>query len=287
MADAMAAEALYAARLLSGEMPEQIEDAFRAAGVTLFPADEGDLETDCTCPDWANPCKHVAAVYYLLGERFDADPFLMFELRGRTKEQIVEALRARRRRRRGPGDRSRGSGRDRGAARATRGGRRRGRRGAGPPPAGRHLGAGRAGRASPAEAFWTAPADPDALAVTFRPPQVDALPIKLLGAPPFWQEWPEFPARPSKRTGPSASAPSAWPTRGVRDGPPTPGTPGQPPRARGRATGHRPARRRQATPAARRPRNWWCSSSAATPCCGACDRELWRGSLLRVEGEQV
>ena len=107
VADAMAAQALYAARLLSGEMPEQIEEAFRAAGVTLFPADEGDLETDCTCPDWANPCKHVAAAFYLLGERFDADPFLMFELRGRTKEQIVEALRARRAggpsaRRRGP-----------------------------------------------------------------------------------------------------------------------------------------------------------------------------------------
>ena len=65
VADAMAAQALYATRLLSGEMPEQIEEAFRAAGVTLFPADEGDLETDCTCPDWANPCKHVAAAFYL------------------------------------------------------------------------------------------------------------------------------------------------------------------------------------------------------------------------------
>src|SRR6266542_3292310 len=49
--DVMAGEALYAARLLSGEMPEQIEEAFRAAGAPLFPATERDLETDCTCPD--------------------------------------------------------------------------------------------------------------------------------------------------------------------------------------------------------------------------------------------
>src|SRR5436190_3570502 len=94
--DALGAKALYAARLLAGEMPEQIEEPFQAAGVSLFPDKATDLVTDCTCPDWANPCKHVAAVFYLLGERFDADPFLMFELRGRTQEQIAAALRARR-----------------------------------------------------------------------------------------------------------------------------------------------------------------------------------------------
>ena len=49
--------------------------------------------TDCSCPDWSNPCKHIAAVYYLLAEQFDCDPFLIFKLRGRTKEQIIEALR--------------------------------------------------------------------------------------------------------------------------------------------------------------------------------------------------
>ena len=66
------------------------------AGASLFPASRGDLLTHCSCPDCANPCKHVAAVHYLLGERFDDDPFLMFELRGRSKEQIVAALRERR-----------------------------------------------------------------------------------------------------------------------------------------------------------------------------------------------
>ena len=94
--DAMAQQAIFAARLLAGEMPENIEEAFVAAGVPLFPQTERDIATDCSCPDYANPCKHIAAVYYLLGERFDEDPFLIFELRGRTRDQVIEALRARR-----------------------------------------------------------------------------------------------------------------------------------------------------------------------------------------------
>src|SRR5262249_36393738 len=52
--------------------------------------------TECSCPDNANPCKHISAVYYLLGEQFDADPFLLFQLRGRSKDQIIADLRARR-----------------------------------------------------------------------------------------------------------------------------------------------------------------------------------------------
>jgi uncharacterized Zn finger protein len=77
-------------------MPRNIEEAFDAAGTSLFPARLGDLHTDCTCPDWANPCKHVAATHYILAERFDEDPFLLFRLRGRTSEQILAALRERR-----------------------------------------------------------------------------------------------------------------------------------------------------------------------------------------------
>src|SRR3990172_5889984 len=92
--DAMAAQAIYAAKLLSGEMPAEIEEVFAAAGVTLFPAVKNDLKTDCSCPDWANPCKHVAAVHYILGEQFDDDPFRIFELRGRNKAAIADALRA-------------------------------------------------------------------------------------------------------------------------------------------------------------------------------------------------
>jgi uncharacterized Zn finger protein len=91
--EALAEQALFAAQLLSGEMPSDIEEAFKIAGVSLFPDKRGDLITDCSCPDWANPCKHVAATHYILGERFDEDPFLLFRLRGRSQEQILEALR--------------------------------------------------------------------------------------------------------------------------------------------------------------------------------------------------
>ena len=94
--DAMAQQAIFAAKLLAGEMPQNIEEAFAAAGVALFPESSRDIDTNCSCPDFANPCKHIAAVYYLLGERFDEDPFLIFHLRGRTRDQIVDALRARR-----------------------------------------------------------------------------------------------------------------------------------------------------------------------------------------------
>jgi uncharacterized Zn finger protein len=94
--DQLAEQAGFAAQLLAGEMPQDIEEAFKGAGVSLFPLNEQDLITDCTCPDWANPCKHVAAAHYILGEQFDEDPFMIFRLRGRTQEQILEGLRNRR-----------------------------------------------------------------------------------------------------------------------------------------------------------------------------------------------
>jgi uncharacterized Zn finger protein len=100
--DALAEQAIFAAQLLNGEMPPNVEEVFQAVKVPLFPARRGDLQTDCSCPDWANPCKHIAAVYYLLGEQFDRDPFLLFELRGRDKEAIIAALRERRAAEAGP-----------------------------------------------------------------------------------------------------------------------------------------------------------------------------------------
>ncbi len=94
--DAMAGQAIYVAQLLNGEMPHEIERAFHAAGVSLFPATSGELVTECSCPDWSNPCKHTAAVFLLVGEYLDQDPFLVFAMRGRTREQIMSSLRARR-----------------------------------------------------------------------------------------------------------------------------------------------------------------------------------------------
>lgn len=79
----------YPAKLMAGEMPQDIETLFDAARVSLFPSRASELRTDCSCPDWSNPCKHIAAVYYLLGEEFDRDPFLIFRLRGVDVEALL------------------------------------------------------------------------------------------------------------------------------------------------------------------------------------------------------
>jgi uncharacterized Zn finger protein len=92
LADSLSTEAIFAAKLLAGEMPQEIEQAFAAAKLSLFPEKRGDLQTNCSCPDWSNPCKHIAAVYYLLGEEFDRDPFLIFKLRGSTREEFIKML---------------------------------------------------------------------------------------------------------------------------------------------------------------------------------------------------
>jgi len=89
---ALSRQALFAAKLLAGEMPQDIETAFAEAKMSLFPDKLDDLQTDCSCPDWSNPCKHIAAVYYLVGEEFDRDPFLIFKLRGVDRDRLVELL---------------------------------------------------------------------------------------------------------------------------------------------------------------------------------------------------
>jgi uncharacterized Zn finger protein len=88
----MAARAEFSAELLSGRMPERIGEAFEEHG-GLFPQKRAELSTSCSCPDWGHPCKHVAAAHYILGEALDRDPFLLFELRGRSRERVLEALR--------------------------------------------------------------------------------------------------------------------------------------------------------------------------------------------------
>ncbi|MFB2771151.1 SWIM zinc finger family protein [Pelatocladus sp. BLCC-F211] len=91
--ETMSQKAIFAAKLLAGEMPQNIEEVFTANGISLFPFTLSDVHSRCSCPDKANPCKHIAAVYYQLGDRFSEDPFVLFQLRGRTKEQIISNLR--------------------------------------------------------------------------------------------------------------------------------------------------------------------------------------------------
>lgn len=91
--ETMSQKSIFAAKLLAGEMPQNMEDVFTSNGLSLFPFTLSDVHSKCSCPDKANPCKHVAAIYYQLGDRFSEDPFVLFQLRGRTKEQIISDLR--------------------------------------------------------------------------------------------------------------------------------------------------------------------------------------------------
>ncbi|MBD0333970.1 MAG: SWIM zinc finger family protein [Cyanobacteria bacterium Co-bin13] len=94
--DSLAEKAIYSAQLLAGEMPSDIEAVFTGSGLNLFPFTLSDVHSKCSCPDPKNPCKHIAAVYYQLGDFFREDPFVLFQLRGRTRGQILEALRQKR-----------------------------------------------------------------------------------------------------------------------------------------------------------------------------------------------
>lgn len=92
LARALEHQAIFSAKLLGGEMPDQIEQAFTQAGLSLFPSRLRDLWTQCSCPDSSNPCKHIAAVCYLLGEEFDRDPFLLFKLRGMERGEFISLI---------------------------------------------------------------------------------------------------------------------------------------------------------------------------------------------------
>ncbi|QPN64777.1 SWIM zinc finger family protein [Synechococcus sp. CBW1004] len=95
--EALSQKARWSAQLLAGIMPEDIERAFAASGRRLFPFKLQEVRSECSCPDKANPCKHVSAVFYLMGDRFSEDPFVLFQLRGRTRSQLLAELAARRR----------------------------------------------------------------------------------------------------------------------------------------------------------------------------------------------
>lgn len=96
--EAMGAKVGFVARLLDGEVPAEMEEVFADAGVPLFPRAWSDVRATCSCPDPENPCKHLAAVLYVLADRLDRDPWLLLELRGRDRDSLLEVLTAR-----GPG----------------------------------------------------------------------------------------------------------------------------------------------------------------------------------------
>jgi len=89
----LASQALFRAKLLAGEMPHEIAEVFSECGTPLFPRSAADLDMHCSCPDWGVPCKHLAAVCYVLAEEFDRDPFAMLAWRGKGRDELLTALR--------------------------------------------------------------------------------------------------------------------------------------------------------------------------------------------------
>ena len=90
--EALTEKAKWSAQLLAGIMPSDIERAFASSGRRLFPFKLQEIRSECSCPDQANPCKHISAIYYLMGDRFREDPFVLFQLRGRTRTQLLTDL---------------------------------------------------------------------------------------------------------------------------------------------------------------------------------------------------
>jgi uncharacterized Zn finger protein len=82
----------WAAQLLAGEMPANLETAFAEAGAALFPRRWADLQVSCGCPDDAEPCKHIAAVLYVFAQQLDGDPWLLLAWHGRDRQTLLQAL---------------------------------------------------------------------------------------------------------------------------------------------------------------------------------------------------
>ena len=155
----LASQALFSAKLLSGEMPEDIEEAFSSVGLSLFPSSPSELSMTCSCPDEVVPCKHVVALHYVLAEKFDEDPFLLFRWRGKSRGLLLRELRQRR------------------AADAS----------------GRPV-AQKSDRSlsDSVDDYWTIGESFDEVSVSVGPPAVSASLLKRLGVPAFWKPHPEI-----------------------------------------------------------------------------------------------
>ena len=89
VADALIARPAVVAKMMAGRMPEELEEIFGNAGLSLFPS---DMEAGCSCYDWENPCKHTAAVYLILSQQLDRDPLLILRLRGMDQKELLEMM---------------------------------------------------------------------------------------------------------------------------------------------------------------------------------------------------
>jgi uncharacterized Zn finger protein len=159
----LAGQAGIAVSLLQGEMPDSLPRLLSIHDLPLFPRSTSDFPATCSCPDWANPCKHVAAVLYVLGAAIDRDPFLLFELRGRTRQQLLSAL-----------SQARSAASQQLVPAAS-------------PQAEQSPTAGTDMTAIPPDAFWGEDGPLPSLTFTVAKPATDMPVLKRLGAPPSWR----------------------------------------------------------------------------------------------------
>ncbi len=89
---ALPKNASLVAKMMAGSLPQEFETLMKELGSSLFPNRLRQIKNSCECTDWSNPCKHTAAIYYLLCEEFERDPFLLLRLRGREKDELLSPL---------------------------------------------------------------------------------------------------------------------------------------------------------------------------------------------------
>ncbi len=90
-AKALSSRAIFAAKLLAADLPEEVERAMNEAGASLFPA-PGEVRVKCNCPAVGGGCRHGAVAERALAESIDRDPLLLFDLRGRSRAGVLAAL---------------------------------------------------------------------------------------------------------------------------------------------------------------------------------------------------
>lgn len=159
--EAMSDQALYTAKMLSGELPQNVEDLFAPFGLHLFPVEPAHLKPSCTCGHETPWCKHVICLGMLIADQLATDPFLVFTLRGMPGDELVERLRQRRQA-------------------ATSGGH-----GVPAPVYAPHLGSEVVPLDACLDRFWDAGSELDEVDAPIAPPEVSHPLLRRLGPSPF------------------------------------------------------------------------------------------------------
>jgi len=90
----LSAKASFVSKLLLGEIPTNVEEVFPKLDLHLLPFSRVDFKTSCSCPDYSNPCKHIAGLCYRVASELDSEPFPLIStaghLEGRPANRIAK-----------------------------------------------------------------------------------------------------------------------------------------------------------------------------------------------------